>query len=98
MTRRRIAMQIKAAGWFENAMEFDETRGHHREIGHHRRVFEEALKGFHHLDHSDVRAVVYKLVIGVGGVGPAPGVGEGVELCLAYLSARLAKEDVVIGV
>ena len=29
-------MQIKAAGWFEDAMKFDEARRHHREIGHHR--------------------------------------------------------------
>ncbi len=39
-----------------------------------------------------------KLMIGVGGVGPAPGVDEGVELRLAYFAAGLAEEDVVIGV
>ena len=37
-------------------------------------------------------------MIGIGGVGPAPRIGEGVELRLAYLFARLAKEDVVVGV
>ena len=37
-------------------------------------------------------------VVGIGGVGPASSVGESVELRLAYLSARLAKEDIVIGV
>jgi len=37
-------------------------------------------------------------MIRIGGVGPAPGVGEGVELRLAYLPARLAKENVVIGI
>ena len=31
-----IAMQIQAAGWFEDAMKFDEARRHHREIRHHR--------------------------------------------------------------
>ncbi len=36
MTRRRIAMQIKASRRFEDAMEFDEPWRHHREIGHHR--------------------------------------------------------------
>ena len=56
------------------------------------------MKRFHQLDDRDVRAVVDELVIGVGGVGPAPRVGESVELRLAYLPARLAKEDVVIGV
>ena len=44
------------------------------------------------------RAVIDELVIRVGGVGPAPGIGEGVELRLAYLPARLAKEHIVIGV
>ena len=84
-------MQIKAAGWFEDAMKFDEARRHHREVSHHRRMFEEAVKRFHQLDHCDVRAVVNELMISVGGVGPAPGVGECVELRLAYFAARLAK-------
>lgn len=37
-------------------------------------------------------------MVGLGGVGPAPGVGKGVELRLAHLAARLAEEDVVVGV
>jgi hypothetical protein len=37
-------------------------------------------------------------MIGVGGIGPAPRIGERVDLRLAYMSAWLAKEDVVIGV
>ena len=41
---------------------------------------------------------IQRTITGLGGIGPAPGIGEGVELRLAYLSARLAKEDVVIGV
>jgi hypothetical protein len=56
------------------------------------------VEGFHHLDHGDVRALVDELVIGLGGVGPAPGIGEDVELCLAYFAAGLPKEDVVIGI
>jgi len=61
-------------------------------------MFQEAVQRFHQLDDSHVRAVIDELVIGVGGIGPAPSIGEGVELRLAYLPARLAKEDVVIGV
>ena len=38
------------------------------------------------------------MMIRLGGVGPAPRVGESVELRLAHLSARLAKENVVIRV
>src|SRR6266480_6382905 len=41
---------------------------------------------------------IQRTITGLGGIGPARGIGEGVELRLAYLSARLAKEDVVIGV
>ncbi len=61
-------------------------------------MFQEAVERFRQLDHGDVRAVVDEVVIGVSGVGPAPRISEGVELRLAHLSARLAKEDVVIGV
>ena len=41
---------------------------------------------------------IQRTITGLGGIGPAPGIGEGVELRLAYLPARLAKEDVVIRV
>ena len=34
----------------------------------------------------------------LGGVGPAPRVGEGVKLRLAYFAARFSKQDVLIGV
>ncbi len=61
-------------------------------------MFKEAVERFHQLDDCDVRAGVDELMICVGGVGPAPRVGECMELRLAYLPARLAKEDVVIGV
>ncbi len=56
------------------------------------------MESLYHLNDSDVRAVVDELMIRLGGVGPTPRVGEGVELRLAYLAARLAKEDVVIRV
>lgn len=56
------------------------------------------MKGFHHLHDSDVRAIVDECVICLRGVGPAPRVGEGVELHLADLPARLAEENIVIGV
>ena len=59
---------------------------------------QEAVERFHQLDHGDIRAVVDELVIRVCGIGPAPRVGESVELRLAHLPAWLAKEDVVIGV
>ena len=35
MARGWVTMQIKAAGWFD-AMQFNEARSHHGEIGHHR--------------------------------------------------------------
>src|ERR1039457_1091148 len=98
MRRRWVAMEIEAAGGLEDAMEFDEARGHHREVSHHGGVFEEAVEGFHHLRHGDVRAGVNELVVKLGGVGPAPGVAEGMELRLAGLAGLFAEEDVVVGV
>ncbi len=56
------------------------------------------MKGFHHLDYNDVRAGVDELVIDLGGVGPTPGIGKGMEPRLAHLTAGFAEEDVVVGV
>ena len=61
-------------------------------------MFQEAVEGFHQLDDCDIRAGVDELMVGLGGVSPAPSIGEGVELRLTYLPARLPKQDVVIGV
>src|SRR5437667_8517449 len=61
-------------------------------------MLEEAVKRFHQLHDRNVWAGIDELMIRVGGIGPAPRVGESVELRLAYLPAWLAKEDVVIGV
>ena len=61
-------------------------------------MFQEAVERFHQLDDRDIRASVDELMICVGGVGPAPRVSKGVKLRLTHLSARLAKEDVVIRV
>src|SRR5947209_1980776 len=61
-------------------------------------MLQKTVERFQQRCDGDVLTVVDELVISVGGVGPAPRVGEGVKLRLAYLSARLAKEDVVIGV
>ena len=54
------------------------------------------MEGFHHLDHGDIWAVVDELVVGLGGVGPAPCIGERVKLCLAYFTGCFAKKNVVV--
>jgi hypothetical protein len=77
-------------------LKLNEARRHHREIGHHWRMFKKAVECFHQLDDCDIRAGVDELMISVRGVGPAPRVGESVELRLAYLSALLSKQNVVI--
>src|SRR5438876_12153291 len=61
-------------------------------------MLQKAVERIHQFDDGDFPAVVDKVVIDVSGVCPTPRVSEGVELRLAYLPARLAKEDVVIGV
>src|SRR6266571_4598095 len=79
-------------------MEFDESRRHHREISHHWRMLQKAVKGSHHLDDGDIRTIVDKLMVRLSGIGPAPCIGEGVELRLAHRAARFAEENVVIRV
>ena len=54
-------------------------------------MFKEAVERFHQLDDGDVRAVVDELVVGVGGIGPAPCIGEGMELGPGLLD-RSARE------
>jgi hypothetical protein len=61
-------------------------------------MLKKAVERFHQFDDRDVGAGVDELMICVGSVGPAPSVGEGVELRLTHLPTRLAKENVVIGV
>src|SRR6266446_3781148 len=61
-------------------------------------MFQETVQRFHQLDDRNVRTGVDELMISLGGIGPAPRIGEGVELRLTYLPARFAKENVVIGV
>jgi hypothetical protein len=96
MARRRIAMEIEAASFLQHPMKFDQPRGHHGEVSHHCRVLQEAVEGFHHLDYGNVRTLIDELMISLRRVGPAPRIGEGVELCLAYFAAGLAEENVVI--
>ena len=98
MTRGRVAMQIQAAGGFEDAMQFHQARRHHRQIRHHRGIPQQIMQGIHHLHHGGLRAVVHKFRVGLRGVRPIPGVGEGVKLRLARLARSLAEQDVVIRV
>ena len=98
MTRRWVAMEIEASGRFEDAMQFDQTRRHHRQIRHHRRGPQKAVQGLHHVHNGGVRTCVNKIVKGLGGVGPIPGVGEGVKLRLARLAGGLAEQHIVIRV
>ena len=98
MARGRVAMEIEAARGFEDAMQFHQTRGHHRQIRHHGGGSEKAVEGLHHVHDGGVRAIVHKLGVGLRGVRPIPGVGEGVKLRLAGFPGSLAEKDVVIGV
>ena len=99
LLRNRVAVEVEGAGGFEDAMEFDEARGHHGEVGHHRRGFEELFQRLDQFDDAGVGAGVNELVIGGVHVGgPFPRVGEGVELGLAVRAAGFLEQDVVVGV
>jgi hypothetical protein len=94
-----VAVEVEGAGRLQDPVEFDEARGHHREVGHHRGGFEELLQRLDQFDDAGVGALGKELMIGGVHVGsPFPRIGEGVELGLAVRAAGFLEQDVVVGV
>ncbi len=86
-------MQIDGAGLFEDASEFDESRGHHSEIGHHVGAVEIGLEGTEGV--GDAPALLDDLLQGALRFDvPLPGVLEGVNLGAGLGAVLLSEEDV----
>jgi hypothetical protein len=90
-----VAVEVDAAGRFEDAMEFDEADRHHHEVGHHVVAADEALHGVDHLADMLGRGLDDLGEGGFGGLVPGPGVVEGFDLGRRRLAAFLLEEDVV---
>jgi hypothetical protein len=57
-----VAVEIDGAGFFEDAAQFDEARGHHGEVGHHVGVEEEGFEGAQGV--GDAAALLDDLLVG----------------------------------
>ena len=90
VARCRIAMQMDRARYLEHALQLDQTRSHHGEIGHHVGLAEEGAEGAHGV--GDASAAFDDFFVGKFGVGvPLPGVFEAVICEAERVPSRSAK-------
>ena len=95
MTRRRVAVQVQAAGRLQHPVQFHQPGGHHHQIGHHLVRADEAAQRLDHLGHVQ-RRVLDQIMVGLlGGAVPVPGVLECGDLGLALLAALLLEQHVI---
>jgi hypothetical protein len=95
MTGCRITVEVNGAGFLENAAQFDEARGHHRQVGHHVGVEEEGFEGTQCV--GDAATRFNHFLVGASGVGvPLPSILEGMNLGARLRAVLLGEEDVVI--
>ena len=88
-------MDKDGAGFFEDAAELDETRGHHGEVGHHVGVEEEGFEGAEGV--GDSSALLDDHFVGALGIEvPLPCVLEGVNLGAGLGAVFLCEENVVV--
>ena len=66
MAGGRVAVEVEAAGRLQDAVEFDEARGHHGEVGHHRAGVEEAVERLHQVEELGVAGSLNELLVGGG--------------------------------
>ena len=101
VSRRRVAVEVDAAGGLEHAVKLDQAGSHHHEVGGHGVAAEELAHGGDHFLHVQGRFRILDDVEFVGAfrfLGPLPGVGEGFYLGGGIFAGLLAEEDVVVGV
>ena len=93
-----VAVEVDAAGGFEDAVELDHALGHHGKVGHHVVLAEELAQGGEEAADLVGAAGDHVLEGGLGLPAPVPGVLEGGDLGGGFLAGALAEEDVVGGV
>lgn len=90
-----VAVDVEAAGGFEDAAEFNQAGGHHDEVGEHGSWADDFFEG--------VEEVVYDAWVGgddveeglLGGWSPGPGIIEGGNLSVGGGAGLVFEEDVV---
>ena len=95
MRRGRVAMQIKRAGGFENAAEFNQTGTHHGEVGHHVVHAEKSFERLH--DFADFAGLQNQFFINaLAFLIPGPSVLESADLTRSGSSVLFLKKGVVV--
>ncbi len=89
-------MEIEGAGGFEHSVHFEQSVGHHGEIGHHVVGSEELPQGDHHLGHFGMLALLQFGKLALGLFAPMPGVLEGGDLRVGFVSLRGFEEHGII--
>src|SRR6266487_2498558 len=90
----RVAVEVERAGGFEDTAQFDEARGHHREVCNHVAAAEKSVEGLHHV--GDFAGLFRDGVVGFPGFDvPMPGVFKGVNLTGGGCAVLFLKEGVV---
>lgn len=88
-------MQVNRSRLLEDAMELDEARGHHCQIGHHVGVAQEGAEGTHRI--GNAAATFDDFFVGTLGVHvPFPCIFEGHDLRSGTGAVALGEEDVVV--
>ena len=98
MARRRVAVQVEAAGGLQHPVQFDQPDRHHGQIGHHVVFAQKAPHRPQHLGRRPVARPQHILKRRLGAVVPVPGVVEGLDLGGALIALRPLEKDVVGGV
>jgi len=94
MAHCRVAMEVKAAGVYEEAVHVINTDGHGGEVGNGAFGNADAVEGGDKL--VEVRVEGFKLAEGVHVAYVAPGVGKGFFLGLGVSHVEAFEEDIVV--
>ncbi len=91
-----VAVEVERAGRFEDAVQFQQTVGHHREVGHDVVLTEERSQGLHYLGHVGVGLMQQFDELTLGLLAPVPRVLERLDLRFALLPLRRFEQQVVV--
>ena len=95
MTRRWVTMEKQATGWLQHAVQFDQPRRHHRQVGHHLVCADDLPQRPDHRRHA-LRPFRDQCVKGLFGSGvPVPGILEGGDLRVGLYAALILEKHVV---
>ena len=96
-----VAVQVQAAGGFQDAAQLDQPRGHHHQISQHIAAAQKLAKGGHHIldRRGGVRVQQDFLLKGAFRfLRPVPSIVKGADLGRGVLAGLFPEQDIVRGV